>query len=70
MRWCKHRVRGSRAALAFNDETILTQLRLAALIASLASRLVGALWLLAARSRSSADFFPAFLPISPIALSD
>jgi hypothetical protein len=52
MRWYKHRVRGSRAALAFNDETILTQLRLAVLIASLASGLAGVPWLFAARSRS------------------
>jgi Na+:H+ antiporter, NhaA family len=37
--------------LAFDDENILTQLRLAVLIASLASGLAGALWLLVARGR-------------------
>jgi Na+:H+ antiporter, NhaA family len=37
--------------LAFDDETILTQLRLAVLIASLASGLAGASWLLVARGR-------------------
>lgn len=37
--------------LAFDDENILTQLRLAVLIASLASGLAGAIWLLVARGR-------------------
>jgi NhaA family Na+:H+ antiporter len=37
--------------LAFDDENILTQLRLAVLIASLASGLAGAVWLSVAKSR-------------------
>jgi hypothetical protein len=40
--------------LAFGDADILTQLRLAVLIASLASGLAGALWLSVAKSRDQA----------------
>jgi Na+/H+ antiporter NhaA len=37
--------------LAFDDEDILTQVRLAVLIASLASGVAGAVWLSVAKSR-------------------